>query len=164
MPLLQAQIFLLVLQAGGERMKDKTFRLNSILTIVLGIILFVGILVRVFAPIVMLPNLDIPNMVLISLIVLLADNYLSTEHSRDYVWILFLAILTFGLLPWVSGFASGSAVVKIALVGGGVFTAVTWMFSSVQERIQSGKSTKATLLICAVGIYFAAQCFAGMIL
>ena len=145
-------------------MKDKTFRLNSILTIVLGIVLFAGILVRVFAPIVMLPNLDIPNMVLISLIALLADHYLSKEHTRHYVWILVLAVLAFGLLPWAAGFVGNTEVLKTAIVGGVVFTAVAWMFSSVQERIQSGKSSKVTLLVCAIGIYFAAQCFAGMIL
>ena len=145
-------------------MKDKTFRLNSILTIVLGIVLLAGILVRVFAPIVMLPKLDIPNIVLISLLALLADNYLSTEHNRNYVWILVLSVLAFGLLPWVTGFVSDLAVLKTAVVGGVVFTAVAWMFSSVQDRIQSGKSSKVTLLVCAIGIYFAAQCFAGMVL
>ncbi len=145
-------------------MKDKTFRLNSILTIVLGIVLLAGILVRVFAPIVMLPKLDIPNIVLISLLALLADNYLSTEHNRNYVWILVLSVLAFGLLPWVAGFVSDLAVLKTAVVGGVVFTAVAWMFSSVQDRIQSGKSSKVTLLVCAIGIYFAAQCFAGMVL
>ena len=145
-------------------MKDKAFRLNSILTIVLGIVLLAGILVCVFAPIVMLPDLDIPNMVLISLLALLADHYLSKDHTRHYVWMLVLAVLTFGLLPWASGFVSGTTVLKTAIVGGVVFTAVAWMFSSVQDRIQSGKSSKVTLLVCAMGIYFAAQCFAGMIL
>lgn len=145
-------------------MKDKTFRLNSILTIVLGIVLFAGILVRVFAPIVMIPKMDIPNIVLISLLALLADHYLSKEHTRNYVWILVLSVLAFALLPWVAGFVSGITVLKTAVVGGVVFTAVAWMFSSVQERIQSGKSSKLTLLVCAAGIYFAAQCFAGMIL
>ena len=145
-------------------MKDRTFRLNTILTIVLGIVLFAAILVRVFAPIVILPELDIPNMVLISLFALLADNYLTKEHERNYVWILGLAILAFGLLPWAAGFVSGAAIFKTAFTGGIVFTAVTWMFSSVQERIQSGLSSKVTLIVCAFGIYLAAQCFAGMIL
>ena len=145
-------------------MKNTTFRLNSILTIVLGIVLFAGILLRVFAPIVILPSLDIPNIVLISLMTLLADNYVSKDHTRPYVWIWVLSTLAFALLPWVAGFVSGVTVLKTAVVGGIVFTAVAWMFSSVQERIQSGKSTKVTLLVCAIGIYFAAQCFAGMIL
>lgn len=145
-------------------MKDRTFRLNTILTIVLGIVLFAAILVRVFAPIVILPELDIPNMVLISLLALLADNYLTAEHNRNYVWILGLSILAFGLLPWTAGFVSGVAILKTAFIGGIVFTAVTWMFSSVQERIQSGQSSKVTLIVCAFGIYLAAQCFAGMIL
>ncbi len=145
-------------------MKDTTFRLSSILTIVLGIVLLAGIFVRVFAPIVMLPNLDIPNIVLVSLLALLVDHYVSKDHTRHYVWIFVLAVLTFALLPWVAGFVNGVVVFKTAVVGGVVFTAVAWMFSSVQERIQSGKSTKMTLLVCAMGIYFAAQCFAGMIL
>ncbi len=145
-------------------MRDKAFRLNIILTIVLGIVLLAGILLRVFAPIVMLPKLEITNIVLVSLVALLVDNYLSKEHERNYVWILVLSVLTFALLPWVSGFAGGLDVLKVAATGGIAFTAVTWMFSSVQERIQSGKSSKVTLLVCALGIYFAVQCFAGMFL
>ena len=158
-------MWILVLLAGEvDNMEKNTFKLNTILTIVLGIVLFAAILIRVFAPIVILPNLDVPNMVLISLIALLADNYLGKTSDRNYVWILVLSVLTFGLLPWVAGFVSGLDMVKTAVVGGIIFTVVTWMFSSVQDRIQSGSKTKATLLVCAMGIYLAAQCFAGMFL
>jgi asparagine N-glycosylation enzyme membrane subunit Stt3 len=111
-------------------MKNTTFRLNSILTIILGIVLFAGILLRVFAPIVMLPKLDIPNIVLISLVALLVDHYVSKEHTRHYVWVFVLSVLAFALLPWVAGFVNGVAVLKTAVVGGVVFTAAAWMFSS----------------------------------
>lgn len=144
-------------------MKDKTFFINTILAIVLGLVLLAGVLVRVFMPMVIIPELDIPNLVLISVIALVIEHYLNEQRVRSYGWILGLSCITFAVLPWVSGFVAGGGVVKIALIGGIVFTVVTWLFTSMQERIQSGKSSKLTVLVCAFGIYLAAQCFAGIL-
>ena len=55
-------------------MKKQTYLLNTLLAAVLGVALLVAVLVRTFAPIVILPKLDIPNMVLLSLAALLADS------------------------------------------------------------------------------------------
>lgn len=145
-------------------MKDKTFFINTILAIVLGILLLAGVAVRVFMPVVIMPELDIPNLVLVSLIALVVEHYLMSERTRSYGWIFTLSCITFGVLPWAAGFVAGGEIVKTAIIGGVVFTAVTWIFSSMQDRIQSGKSSKLTVIVCAFGIYLAAQCFAGMIL
>lgn len=145
-------------------MKNKTFFINTLLAVVLGLVLLVAVAVRVFMPIVIIPELDILNMVLISLAALLAEHYLLEERERNYVWIFVLSCITFGLLPWVAGFTAAKEIVKVAITGGIVFTAVTWLFTSMQERILSGKSSKLTIAVCAFGIYLAAQCFAGMIL
>lgn len=145
-------------------MNKKTLDLNTILAVVLGIFLLAAVLVRVFMPIVILPKLDICNIVLVSLVALLAGYYLKADMEPHYGWLFGLAILTFGLLPWVSGFAQGAMIWKTGFVGGTTFTAVTWLFASMVERIQSGKSSKLTPVVCAFGIYLAAQCFAGMIL
>lgn len=53
---------------------------------------------------------------------------------------------------------------KLALVGGIVFTAVTWLFSSMVNRLASGAQAKAAPLLSALGLYLAVQCFAGILL
>lgn len=145
-------------------MKNKTFFINTLLAMVLGIVLLAAVVVRVFMPIVIIPELDILNMVLISLVALVAEHYLLEERERNYVWIFVLSCITFGILPFAAGFVAASELIKVAIVGGVVFTAVAWLFTSMQERILSGKSSKLTVVVCAFGIYLAAQCFAGMIL
>jgi len=145
-------------------MKDKTFYLNTILAVVLGVLLLAAVAVRVFVPVAMLPNAGIPDLVLISLIALVIDHYLASGADRCYICIFVLAVLSFGLLPWASGVVAGMDAVKMAIVGGVVFTAVTWLFSSMQDRMKSGSGSKLTPVMCAVGLYLASQCFAGMIL
>lgn len=53
---------------------------------------------------------------------------------------------------------------KLALVGGIVFTAVTWLFSSMVNRLASGAQAKAAPILSALGLYLAVQCFAGILL
>ena len=72
--------------------------------------------------------------------------------------------MTFGLLPFAACFVSLTEALKLALAGGVVFTAVTWLYSSLQERLSSGPAAKAAPVIGALGLYLAVQCFAGWIL
>ena len=145
-------------------MKNKTYTLNTLLAIVLGAALLVCIFVRTFAPRMILPQLDVPNMVLISLIALAADHYLAPGAKRCYICIPVFSALTFGLLPFAACFAGAMDAVKMALFGGIIFTVVTWLYSSVQDRLSSGPAAKAAPVVSALGLYLAVQCFAGMFL
>ena len=145
-------------------MKDKRYVLNTALAVVLGICLAVCILIRVWIPAAVLPVLNIPNMVAISLIALVLDHYLARGAKRCYGCAAVFAALTFGLLPFASGFYPLSEAWKLALVGSVVFTAVTFLFTSIQDRLSAGPVAKAAPLLSAFGLYLAAQCFAGIIL
>ena len=145
-------------------MKHKTYILSTLLTALLGLALAVAVLVRTFAPNVMIPALNIPNMVLISLGALLADHYLAPGAKRCYLCIPVFSAVAFGLLPWAAAFVTPVEALKLALAGGVTFTAVTWLFSSIQERLSSGPAAKAAPLLSALGLYLAAQCLTGMIL
>ena len=46
-------------------MKKNTYTLNTLLAAVLGVVLLAAVLVRTFAPRIIMPHLDVPNMVLI---------------------------------------------------------------------------------------------------
>lgn len=143
-------------------MKNKTYILNTLLAAVLGLALLVCQLVRTFAPLVIIPSLDVPNLVLLSLVVLVLDNYLAPKADRCYICIPVFAVLTFGLLPWAASFASAGQALKLALLGGVVFTAVTWLYSSIQDRLSSGPAAKAAPVLSALGMYLACQVLMGM--
>ena len=143
-------------------MNKKTYILNTLLAAALGLALLTCQLVRTFAPLVILPALDVPNLVLLSLIVLVLDHYLAPKADRCYICIPVFAALTFGLLPWAAGFATGAEALKLALLGGVAFTAITWLYTSIQDRISSGPVAKAAPVLSALGLYLACQVLMGM--
>lgn len=138
-------------------MKNKTYILNTILAAVVGVYLLGAVLVRTFLPLVILPDYSIPNLVLISLIVVVLEHYFCPGSKRCYICIPVFAAITFGLLPFAAGFVTLIEALKVGLAGCVVFTAVTWLFTSVQDRISSGPAAKAAPVISALGIYLASQ-------
>ena len=144
-------------------MEKKTYTLNTLLAVVLGLTLLVAVLVRTFAPRMILPHLDVPNMVLLSLAALLADHYLAPGAKRCYICIPVFSAVTFGLLPFAACFVGAGEALKLGLLGGLVFTATTWLFTSMTDRISTGPAAKAAPLVSAIGLYLAAQCFMSII-
>ena len=145
-------------------MKNKTYILNTFLAVVLGIYLLAAVIIRTFCPQIILPKANVPNLVLISLIALVLDHYLAPGAKRCYICIPVFAVITFGLLPYAAAFVTPAESLKLAIVGGIVFTATTWLFSTIQERLSSGPAAKASAFFSAVSLYMASQCFIGMIL
>lgn len=145
-------------------MKGNKYFLNTALAIVLGIALLIAVIVRTFAPAVIIPQLNVPNMALLSLLALLLDYYLADGADRCYICIPVLSAAAFGLLPLAACFVGVMESLKLAFVGGIVFTVITWLFSSALERLSSGPNSKAAPVVSALGLYLAVQCFMGMIL
>ena len=144
-------------------MKNKTYILNSILAAVLGIYYLGLIFVRAFATQIILPQWDIPGLVLISLIALVLEHYLVPDAPRCYICIPVFSAITFGLLTFCALQGLQEALM-LTVVGGVVFTATTWLFTTIQDRLSSGPAAKASAFFSAVSLYMAAQCFMGMIL
>ena len=145
-------------------MKDNKYMLNTFLAVVLGLILLAMVVTRTFFPAVILPKADIPNLVLVSLVALVLDHYLVPGAKRCYICIPVFSAVTFGLLSFVSAYATLGQALELALVGGIVFTASTWVFSAIQERLSSGPAAKASGFFSAVSLYMAVQCFVGIFL
>ena len=143
-------------------MKKNQYFLNTALALVLGMACAIAVLMRTFVPAALIPHLDIPNMVLISLAALLIDHYVTKQPKRCYICIPVFAVLTFGLLPLCAGFASPLEALKLAVLGGVVFTATTWLFSCLQDRLSTGPAAKLAPVFSAVGLYLAVQCFVGI--
>ena len=144
-------------------MKNKTYALNLLLTGLLTLVLLAMVLVRTFLPRIILPQADIPNLVLVSLVTLVAEHYLAPGAKRCWICIPVLSVVTFGLLPWAACFVGAAEAVKLAVVGGVVFTVTAWLFTSIQDRLSSGPACKAAPVVSAFGLYLAAQCFMGML-
>lgn len=145
-------------------MKNKTYILSTLLIAVLGVAALIAALVRTFAPIIIIPELNIPNMVALSLISLLLDHYIAPDAKRCYICIPVFSALAFGLLPWAAAFVSPVDGIKLALVGGVTFTVTTWLYSSIQERLSSGPAAKAAPFMSAFGLWLAVQALTGLVL
>lgn len=145
-------------------MKNNQYFLNTLLAIVVFAACAIALLVRVWLPAAIIPALNIPNMVALSVIALLLEHFLTGGNPRCYICIPVFAVLTFGILPLMAGFACQHDFWKYGLVGGVVFTVTTFLFTSAQDRLLTGPKAKAAIVITAIGIWLAAQCFAGIIL
>ena len=142
---------------------NKYFRISA-LAITLGAALAVCRVLRTIIPWGVLPELTIPNMVLISLVSLLADHYLVPGEKSWKIAFLPLSAVVFGLLSFASGFAGAGEALKLAVVGGIVYMLTGWLFVQMQDRFTSGPATKVTPVFSALGLYLAAQCFSGIML
>ena len=143
-------------------MKNKMYTLNTMLAVVLGLILLSFVMVRTYLPNFIIPELDVPNMVAISLLALVADYYLAPGAKRCYFCVAGLGAVTFGLLPFAACFVGGMAALKLGVTGGIVFAATTWLFTSAADRLSTGPVAKAAPIVSAFGIYLAAQALMGM--
>ena len=144
-------------------MKNNKYFLNTALAAVVGLALIGCVLLRTFIPAIILPQLSISNMVLLSLVALLLDHYCAKGAKRCWWCIPVFSLLTFGVLPYAASLVGVLEALKLAVVGCAVFTATTWLFSSIQNRIASGPVAKAAPVLSALGLYLASQCFAGIL-
>ena len=144
-------------------MKNNKYFLNTALAAVVGLALAVCVIARTFLPAIVLPQLSIPNMVLLSLVALLLDHYLAKGAKRCWICIPVFACLAFGLLPYAASFVGAMDALKLAAVGCVTFTVTTWLYTSIQSRLASGPVAKAAPVLSALGLYLASQCFAGLL-
>jgi hypothetical protein len=145
-------------------MKNNKYLLSTILAAVVFAACAIGLLVRVGIPAAVIPPLNIPNMVALSVIALLLEHFLTKGNPRCYICIPVFGALCFGILPLMAGFACQHTFWKFGLVGGIVFAVTTFLFTSMTDRLLSGPKAAAAPVACVVGLYLAAQCFAGIIL
>ena len=145
-------------------MKKNPYFLNTVLAIVVFLACAIALLVRVWLPAAVIPELNIPNMVALSVIALLIEHFLTKGNPRCYICIPVFGALTFGILPLMAGFACQHDFWKYGLVGAVVFTVTTFLFTSATDRLLTGPKAKAAAVITGLGIFLAAQCFAGIIL
>ena len=145
-------------------MKNNKYLLSTILAAVVFAACVTAMLIRVWIPAAVLPPLNIPNMVALSVVALLIEHFLTKGNPRCYICIPVFGALTFGILPLMAGFACQHTFWKFGLVGAVVFSVTTFLFTSAQDRLLTGPKARAAAVITGIGIWLAVQCFAGIIL
>ena len=148
----------------GDYLEKKSTLVILTLTGVLGIFLLVCVLVKSFFPGVILPELDIPCITLISIATILTAYFFTQDSKWNYPLIFGFSAFSFAVLPIAAGMTGLEEWWKLALAGGVIFTGTTWIFESVTGRIASGNGSKTALILTALGIYLAVQCFSGIFL
>lgn len=145
-------------------MNDKKYTLNTVLVAVFGLELLTLVLLRAFAPNVILPRFDLIHLVTVSLAALVIDHYLAPGAKRCYVCIPVFSFLTFCILPWAAGLVPmvDLDALWLGLTGCIVFTAAAWVFTSIQDRLSTGPAARLAPVMSAIGIWLAIQAFAGM--
>ena len=144
-------------------MKNKTYTLNTILAVVFGLELLVILLIRAFAPGVILPKFDLCHLVTVSLAALVLDHYLAPEAKRCYICIPVFAAVTFALLPVAAQLVALGDGLWLGVKGCAVFTATTWTFTSMQDRLSTGPNAKLAPVMSAIGLWLSVQAFAGIL-
>ena len=143
-------------------MEKKSMILNTLLAVVLGAGLLIGIVWRAFQPNVVLADLDIPSMAAIVLIALLIEYLVKGTQKRAWAVQIILAAVTFAVLPWAADLPTAG--VKLTVCGTVVFAVLTWLFDCVAERMDVTTDCKGAMVPTAFVLYLAWQCFMGMII
>ena len=141
-------------------MKKNTMMVNTLLAVVLGVGLLVGMVWRTFMPYVVLPRLDVNAYVGITLIALLLEYYMAGVQKRNWVLQIVLASLTFGGLSLAAGLSYGG--VGTFVYGAAVFAVITFLFDSMISRMELTTDKKCAAIPTAFVLYLACQCFVGM--
>ena len=142
-----------------------SYRLNTFLAVVTGLVSLVMMLYRTFSPAAILPPLDILMLSGISLAALVLEHYLGgTAKKRHWLGMAVFSALTFALLPLAAGLLSGIAALKFAAVGCAVFLALAFLFTSVCDRLATGNASPVAPLLSAGILFLAVQAFASMLL
>ncbi len=145
-------------------MKQNKYFFSTLLIGIVFLAMAAGMVVQLVQPAAILPPLNIPNIVLLCLVALVAEYYLAGPNPRCYGCIFLFCALAFGLLPLMAGFACHHTFWKLGLVGGATGTVTVWLFSSMTDRLVSGPKAKAAAILSAFILYLASQCFTGILL
>lgn len=141
-------------------MKKNTMLVNTLLAVVLGAGLLVGMVWRTFMPYVVLPELDVNACVAITLIALVLEYYISGKQERNWAVQIVLGTVTFGGLALAAGLPYAG--IKTFIVGAVVFAVTTFLFDSMVCRLEVTTDRKCAVIPTAFVLFLACQCFMGM--
>ena len=145
-------------------MKKSELTLPLTLTALVTLLLLAAVFLRAFRPELILPRLDIPTVVLLCLIALVAEHYLSPGAVHHYGFLALLGAVIFGLLPFAASFAAWQRSLLLGGVGAAVLAGLAALLTSLCRRIDTGPKAPLAPVACALCLYLASQAFRGVLL
>ena len=135
-----------------------TYRLNTFLAVVTGLVFLGYLLVQTYAPAAILPPVDLMLVCGISLLALVLERYSGPRvERRSWLAVLLLSAATFALLPMAAGLMAGQDLLRFALVSCAAFLVLTFLFTAICERLASGPAGKIAPLLSAGVLFLAVQ-------
>ena len=145
-------------------MKKSVLTLPLTLTALLTAALLSVVFLRAFLPQLIFPRLDIPTIVLLCLLALLAEHCLSPRAKHNYLMLALLGALDFGLLTGTAGYVTWSHALLLGAAGAVLLPLTTAVFTSIRRRLASGPKAPLAPVACALCLYLASQAFRGVLL
>ena len=145
-------------------MRKNVLVLPLTLTAALWLYLLACMVLRLVLPQLILPRLELTGVVLLCLVAQVAESYLAPRTRHNYLLLLLLGALTFGLLPFGAGFAGWQGALVLAAAGAVALCVTTFLFTSLRHRLDDGKNAPLTPLLAALCLYLAVQPLRGILL
>lgn len=139
---------------------------NTILVVLMGILCLVYLGVETFAPAAVFPALDLSVVSGICLGALVLERYLA-GGGRTTRWgmSLVFGVLTFTALPFAAGWVvDATTLVRLGAVGGVAYVVLTFLYTSICQRLDSGRVGKTAPALCAFVLFLAVQGCSGIFL
>lgn len=135
-----------------------TYRLNTFLAVVTGLVFLAYLVVQTYAPAAILPPVDLMLVSGITLLALVLEHYSGVRvERRNWPVVLLLSTVTFALLPLAAGLLTSQALLRFALVGCVTFAVLTFLFTAICERLASGPAGKVAPVLSAGILFLAVQ-------
>lgn len=146
-------------------MKHNPLKRAALLAVVAGLACLVLALAGTLAPMAILPKLDLPLMLGLSLIALTLEAYWGrTELSWPALAAnTVLGGAVFALLPWCAGVTGGVPAPVLGLSGAAVFGVAALLHAAAMERIATGPKAPLAPAGAALMLYLAGQCLNGLL-
>lgn len=139
-------------------MKEKMYLKNTLLAVELALVCLIVILVRTFRPGAVLLRLDIPQLVLLSVVPMIAACNQKVQAKENLLCSALAAGVIFAALPFAAGWDTGITPWKLFLEGTLVFGVTNVLFDSMAKRISSGPKAPLALTVNGLMLYLASQC------
>ena len=145
-------------------MRKNVLVLPLTLTAALWLWLLACMVLRLTLPQLILPRLELTGVVLLCLVAQVAESYLAPRTRHNYLLLLLLGALVFGLLPFGAGFAHWQRALVLSATGAVALCVTTFLFASLRHRLDDGQRAPLTPLLAALCLYLAVQPLRGILL
>lgn len=152
---------------GGLSMRKNRYLPNVFLAGLLLLTCLGALLLRTFQSGAVIPEMNLPSLVLLSLAALAAGGCFQGvlwRSAGEWVLSALLAAMSFALLPWAARLVPAASMLEFALFGGGSYLLCGLLFSSIQDRLSAGPMPRLASVASALLLFLASQCFTGVLL